>query len=63
MSEFEKLYDRFKITADNCDNLRRLGELAPNFRRHSEHFVIKTVIVENGERRIINKERYNAKLV
>ncbi|WP_137936570.1 hypothetical protein [Chitinivorax sp. B] len=63
MSEFEKLYDRFQITAENCDNLRHLVEPALHLRRPAKRVVVETVVVENGERRIVKKEEQDAKLV
>jgi hypothetical protein len=63
MSEFEKLYDQFQITTENCSSLRRLAEPALHLLRPAERVVVETVIVENGQRRIVKKEEQGAKLV
>jgi len=63
MSEFGKQYDQFHITAENCDDLRRLACLTLHLPRAMDRVVVETVIVENGERRIVKKEEQRAKLV
>jgi len=61
--EIEKQYDRFQITAEKCDNLRRLADLRLHLPRATDRVVVETVIVENGERRIVKQEEQGAKLV
>jgi hypothetical protein len=63
MSEFEKLYDQFQITAEKCNNLRWFAEPRLYLPRVTDRVIVETVIVENGERRIIKKEEQGAKLV
>lgn len=63
MSEFEKLYNQFQITAEKRDNLRWLAEPRPYLRRVTDRVIVETVIIENGERRVIKKEEQGAKLV
>lgn len=63
MSKFETLYDQFQITAEKCDNLRWLADPKLQFSGVMDCVVVETVIVENGERRIVKKEAQGAKLV
>lgn len=63
MSEFGKQYDQFLIRAENCDDLRRLACFTLHLPRATDCVVVETVIVENGERRIVKKEEQHAKLV
>ena len=63
MPKFETLYDQFQITAEKCDNLRWLADPKLHFSSATNRVVVETVIVENGERRIVNKEEQDAKLV
>lgn len=63
MTEFEKLYDRFQITAEEGENLRRLAEPALHLRRPPARVVVETVVVENGERRVVKTEAQGVQLV
>jgi hypothetical protein len=63
MSDFEKLYGRFKITAKECDTLRRLAEPALHLRRPLDRVIVETVVVEDGERRVVKTEVQSAELV
>lgn len=63
MIEFEALYDQFQITAEKCDNLRWLADPKLHFSNTTDRVVVETIIVENGERRILRKEEQSAKLV
>lgn len=63
MSEFEKLYEQFQITAEKCDNLRQLADPKQYLPRVADRVIVETVIVENGERRVIKKDEQDAKLV
>lgn len=63
MSMFEKLYDQFQITAEKYDNLRLLSDQRLYLPRVTNRVIVETVIVENGERRVIKKEEQGAKLV
>ncbi len=63
MSELERKYKLFKLTEGFCDRLRQLsGPQFPLINATSQ-VVLKTIIVENGERRTISKEIQVAKLV
>lgn len=63
MSDFETLFDRFQITAEKGGSLRRLAEPPLHLHRPTDRVIVETVIVENGERRIVRKEEQGAKLV
>lgn len=63
MPDFEKQYDRFQVTAEKCDSLRRLADSGLLLPRATDRVVFETVIVEDGERRIVKREEKGAKLV
>jgi len=63
MSDFEKRYERFKITAKEGDSLRGLAEPALHLRRSPDRVIIETVVVEDGERRVVKTEVQSAQLV
>ena len=63
MPDFDKLYDCFKITAKEGDSLRRLAEPALHLRRSPDRVIVETVVVEDGERRIVKTEVQTAQLV
>ena len=63
MCDFERLYERFEISSEKGDSLRRLAESPLHRPRPTARVVVETVIVENGERRIVETEEQNAKLV
>jgi hypothetical protein len=63
MSEFEKQYNQFQLTAEQCDNLRRLADPRLYLPRTANRVIVETVIIENGERRVIKKEEQGAELV
>jgi hypothetical protein len=63
MSEFEKLYEQFQISAEKFDNLQRLADPRQHLPRVTDRVIVETVIVENGERRVIKKDEQDAKLV
>jgi len=63
MSEFEKLYEQFQITAEYGEELRKLSDSRPFLPRVIDRVIVETVIVENGERRVIKKDEKDAKLV
>jgi len=63
MSDFEKRYERFKITAKEADNLRRLAEPALHLRRAPNRVIVETVVIEDGDRRVVKTEVQSAQLV
>lgn len=63
MTDFDQLYDRFEISIEKSDSLRRLAEPPLHLPRPKDRVIVETVIVENGERRTITKEEQGAKLV
>lgn len=63
MSEFEKLYEQFQITDEKRDNLRQLADPRQYLPHVADRVIVETVIVENGERRVIKKDEQDAKLV
>lgn len=63
MPEFEKQYDRFLLTTEKCNNLRWLADPRLHLPRATDRVLVETVIVENGERRVVKQEEQNAKLV
>lgn len=63
MPGFEKQYDRFLLTTEKCDNLRRLADPRQHLPYSTDRVLVETVIVENGERRVVKQEERNAKLV
>ena len=63
MSELAKQYDQFGLTTEQCEDLRRLADPQLYLPRTAERLIVETIIVEDGERRVIKKEEQNAKLV
>jgi len=63
MSEFAKKYDQFRLTTEQCENLRRLADPRLHLPRTVDRVIVETVIVEDGERRVIKQEEQGAKLV
>lgn len=63
MSEFAKQYAQFRLTTEQCENLRRFAEPGLYLTRMADCVIIETVIIENGERRVIKKEELSVKLV
>lgn len=63
MPNFEQLYDQFQISDTTGDSLRRLANPPLQLLRPTDRVIVETVIVENGERRIVGKEEQDAKLV
>lgn len=63
MSDFETRYELFKITAENGDSLRRLAEPALHLRRSPRHVIVETVVVQDGERKVIMTEVKSGQLV
>ena len=63
MPDFHQLYDRFQISATTGASLRGLAEPPLHLPRPTDRVIVETVIVENGERRIVGKEEQGAKLV
>ena len=63
MLTYEKLYEQFDLTPDQCEGLRRLAELPFRALPKLDRFIVETVIVEGGERRVVKKEEQGAQLV
>ena len=63
MTNFAKQYDQFRLTTEQCETLRRLADPRLHLPRIADLVIVETVIVEDGERRIIKKEEQSAKLV
>lgn len=63
MSELAKQYDQFRLTTEQCENLRRLADPRLHLPRMADRVIVETVIIEDGERRVIKKEEQSAKLV
>lgn len=63
MSEFEKQYDEFRLSTEQCENLRRLADLGSYLQKAEDRVIVETVIVEDGQRRVIKKEEQCAELV
>ena len=60
---YEKLYEQFQLTPSQRENLRSLTDSPFREAPKLDRFIVETVIVEGGERRIISKEEQSAKLV
>lgn len=56
MTDFDKLYDCFEIMQKGKDSLRRLAEPEWHIRRSPGQIIVETVVVEDGERRVIKTE-------
>ncbi len=56
MSNFEGLYARFMITEKKAESLRRLNEPTSHVGGLPDRLVFETVIIENGERRVLKTE-------
>lgn len=63
MPNFEQRYDRFQISPEKGGSLRLLAEPPLHLPPSTDRVIVETVIVENGERRIVSKEEQGAKLV
>ena len=63
MSDFQKQYDEFRLSTEQCESLRRLADPKLYLPPTEDRVIVETVIVEDGERRVIKKEEQCAKLV
>lgn len=63
MVDYDKLYDRFELTPQRSEELRRLTEPPLYTCRRSGRVLVETILVEGGERRVIKKEEQGAQLV
>ena len=63
MSNFEKQYGEFRLSTEQCESLRRLADPRLHLPRTEDRVIVESVIVEDGERRVIKKEEQCAKLV
>ena len=63
MFTYEKLYEQFHLTPDQCIGLRSLAEFPYRVPPKFDRFIVETVIIEGGERRVMKKEEQGAKLV
>ena len=63
MLAYEKLYEQFQLTPNQRENLRSVTDSPFREAPKLDRFIVETVIVEGGERRIISKEEQSAKLV
>jgi hypothetical protein len=63
MSEFETQYDAFNLTEKLAEQLKALSTPTWNQVEASRRVVVETVVVQEGNRRVINEEITHAKLV
>jgi hypothetical protein len=63
MSSFKEQFDMFQLTSAKCKYLQHLAESNPYLLQSGVRVLVETVVVDEGERRVIKKEEQGAKLV
>jgi hypothetical protein len=63
MTELEKQFDSFNLTAKLAEHLTALSTPGFNHVEGAKRIVVETVVIEGGDRRVINAEVTYAQLV
>jgi hypothetical protein len=63
MSEFEKQFEAFNLSTERADQLRGLAVSDFLFPKRAGSVVVETVLIKDGDRRVIKSETLSAKLV
>ncbi len=63
MSEFERRFEAFNLSAEKAAQLKALAVVDFSFPRRAETLVLETVLIEEGERKVIKSEALGAQLV
>jgi len=63
MSDFNEKFEAFNLTDESAQQLRSLAKPSSYFVEQAERIIVETVVVEDGNRRVINVEAACAKLV
>ena len=63
MSEFEKQFEAFNLSAEKAERLKGLAIADFSFPKRAETVVVETVLIEDGDRKVIKSEALGAKLV
>lgn len=63
MSEFEKQFEAFNLSTEKVEQLRGLAVADFSFPKRAEKVVVETVLIEDGDRKVIKSEALGAKLV
>lgn len=63
MSTFKKQYDQFQLSPKQCDDLQQLADPRLHLPRTTDRLIVETILIEDGERRVVKKEEQGAQLV
>ena len=63
MSEFEKQFEAFNLSTEKAEQLKGLAITDFSFPKRAKTVVVETVLIEDGNRKIIKSEALGAKLV
>lgn len=63
MSEFQRRFAAFNLPAENVERLKGLAFADFSFPKRAETVIVETVLIENGDRKVIKSEALGAKLV
>lgn len=63
MPEFEKQFEAFLLSPQKTDEFAALGRYEFSFCPPPAQLVVETVLVENGDRKVVRSEALGAKLV
>jgi hypothetical protein len=63
MSKFEKQFEAFNLSTEKAEQLKGLAVADFLFPKRAETVVVETVLIEDGDRKVIKSEALGAKLV
>jgi hypothetical protein len=63
MSEFEKQFEAFNLSTEKAEQLKDLAVADLAFPKRAKTIVVETVLIEDGERKVIKSEALGAILV
>lgn len=63
MSGFERQFEAFNLSAEKAEQLKGLAITDFAFAKRAETVVVETVLIEDGDRKVIKSETLGAKLV
>ena len=63
MSEFEKQFEAFNLSTEKAEQLKGLAIADFSFPKRAKTVVVETVLIEDGNRKVIKSEALGAKLV
>lgn len=63
MSDFEKMFEAFNISTELADKLKEVATVDFSLTKRTARVSVETILIKNGDRKVVKSEVLSAKLV